>query len=147
MMRSSEETHMFTYGSLMIPAVMHAVTGCDFLSISALLQNYARYRVKGESYPGIVPEKGALTQGVLYIDVDRSSVEKLDDFEGEWYVRTPVKIKTGGGRLFPAEAYVFKEQHRELLSSEGWDAKTFEMKHLKAFLQNYKGFRINQRKG
>ena len=139
--------HVFAYGSLMIPAVMRAVTGCDFLSISASLQDYARYRVRGESYPGIVPEKGALTRGILYLNVDCSSVERLDDFEGEWYVRTPVKIKTPAGRLLPAEAYVFEEKHRNLLSSVGWDIKTFEIKHLKAFLQNYKGFRTSQKKG
>jgi gamma-glutamylcyclotransferase (GGCT)/AIG2-like uncharacterized protein YtfP len=142
MIRSSEQIHIFTYGSLMIPAVMRAVTACDFLSISASLQDYARYRVKGQSYPGIVPEKDALTRGILYFHVDPDSVKRLDDFEGEWYVRIPVKISTDAGRLLRAESYAFKEKYRNLLSSEGWDVKTFEINHLKAFMQNYQGFRI-----
>jgi gamma-glutamylcyclotransferase (GGCT)/AIG2-like uncharacterized protein YtfP len=147
MINFSEQIHIFTYGSLMIPAVMQAVTACHFLSISASLQDYARYRVTGESYPAIVSEKGALTEGILYFHVDPGSVKRLDDFEGEWYVRIPVKIRTAAGRLLRAESYVFKEKYRNLLSSEEWDVNTFEIKHLKAFMQSYHGFRITKMKG
>jgi gamma-glutamylcyclotransferase (GGCT)/AIG2-like uncharacterized protein YtfP len=147
MMRSPEKIHIFTYGSLMIPAVMHSVTGCDFASVSASLWDYGRYRVKGEYYPGIVSEKGALIEGVLYLSVDPGSVKRLDAFEGDWYVRTPVKIRISAGQIVPGETYVFKEEHRHLLSSEGWDIKTFESKYLQTFTREYPGFRVTQRKG
>ena len=146
MRRSSEKVHIFTYGSLMIPAVMHSVTGHGFASVSASLKDYGRYRVKGQPYPGIVPEKGTLIEGVLYLDVDSDSVKRLDDFEGEWYVRTPVTIRTSGGFLLRAQTYVFKKEHRHLLSSEGWDVKTFEIKDLQTFIREYPGFRVTQRK-
>ena len=51
--------NVFAYGSLMIPSVMHAVTGRWFTHTEAVLEGYARYGIDGESYPGIVPQEGA----------------------------------------------------------------------------------------
>ena len=130
-------THIFAYGSLMIPAVMRAVTGRSFLSISASLRDYARYSVRGASYPGIIQEKGVVTPGILYLGLDHHAVKMLDEFEGEWYERTPVDTETGEGRILRAETYLFKPQH--LLTKEAWDLETFKSKHLRAFMENDKG--------
>ena len=133
-------THIFAYGSLMIPAVMRAVTGRDFFSIPALLPDHARYRVRGESYPGVIQEVGSRTSGVLYFDLDHDAVKKLDDFEGPWYERTPVRTETGDGTILKAETYLFKPEYRGLLTTEAWDLETFQRKHLRTFMENYKGF-------
>jgi gamma-glutamylcyclotransferase (GGCT)/AIG2-like uncharacterized protein YtfP len=133
-------THVFTYGSLMIPAVMRAVTGRDFLSIPAFLRDHARYRVRGESYPGIIQEKGSMTPGILYFDLDHDALKRLDDFEGAWYERTPVRTETGEGKILKAETYLFQPGCRGLLTKDPWDLETFEKKHLRTFMKNYKGF-------
>jgi gamma-glutamylcyclotransferase (GGCT)/AIG2-like uncharacterized protein YtfP len=133
-------THVFAYGSLMIPAVMRAVTGRDFLSIPAFLRDHARYRVRGESYPGIIQEKGSMTPGILYFDLDHDALKRLDDFEGAWYERIPVRTETGEGKILKAETYLFKLEYIGLLTKDPWDLETFEKNHLRTFMKNYKGF-------
>jgi hypothetical protein len=41
--------NIFTYGSLMFPSVLKAVTGREFAAKKARVKNCARFRVKGES--------------------------------------------------------------------------------------------------
>jgi gamma-glutamylcyclotransferase (GGCT)/AIG2-like uncharacterized protein YtfP len=134
--------NLFTYGSLMIPSVMHAVAGRDFQYRRASLRDYARFKVKGESYPGIIYHKGALTNGIIYLDVDALSLKRLDEFEGEMYERVSVRAETDQGESFTAETYIIKHEHRGLLSSEPWDLEEFEKDHLKEFMASYKGFSL-----
>jgi gamma-glutamylcyclotransferase (GGCT)/AIG2-like uncharacterized protein YtfP len=132
--------NIFTYGSLMFPSVMKAVTGREFPARKANVKNYVRLKVKGESYPGLTPLKGAVTEGVLYLDVDAFSVKRLDDFEGESYERWEVAADTLDGESLIAHAYVIKAQYRDRLSSELWDPEHFEKADLRGFMASYRGF-------
>jgi gamma-glutamylcyclotransferase (GGCT)/AIG2-like uncharacterized protein YtfP len=134
--------NLFTYGSLMIPSVMHAVTGREFRAEGACLRNYARFKVKGEFYPGIIHQRVAFTDGIMYFGVDAGSLKRLDEFEGEVYERVPVQVESGQGGAVTAETYVIKPEHRDLLSSEPWDLEEFEKNHLKEFMATYKGFSL-----
>jgi gamma-glutamylcyclotransferase (GGCT)/AIG2-like uncharacterized protein YtfP len=134
--------NLFTYGSLMIPCVTHAVTGHKFRAEGACLRDYARYKVRGESYPGIVYQKGALTNGIVYLGVDALSLKRLDEFEGNLYERISVQIENGQGGALTVETYVIKREHSDLLSSEPWDLEEFEKDHLKEFMATYKGFSL-----
>jgi gamma-glutamylcyclotransferase (GGCT)/AIG2-like uncharacterized protein YtfP len=129
--------NIFTYGSLMYPSVMRAVTGREFPSKKVRVQNYARFKVKGESYPGLTPFEDALTEGVLYMDVDAISVSRLDDFEGELYERSEIPVE---GEALPAQTYVIKARYRDRLSAEAWDPKPFEKDDLLEFMKTYRGF-------
>jgi gamma-glutamylcyclotransferase (GGCT)/AIG2-like uncharacterized protein YtfP len=132
--------NIFTYGTLMIPDVMYAVTTRKFRFKDAILRGYARFTVKGEFYPGIIPVTDAVTEGVIYFDVDELSLDRLDAFEGDLYQRTPILSEMEGGETFNAEAYVIKPKFRNHLSSSEWIMKEFVQKHLKAFLETYQGF-------
>ena len=120
---------------------MYAVTAREFGSIKAILRGYARFAVQGESYPGIIPASDAVTEGVVYFDVDESSLERLDVFEGDLYQRTPILAEIKGEEMISAEAYVIKPQFSGYLSSKEWNEKEFVQKHLKAFLETYSGFK------
>ena len=124
----------------MFPAVMKAVTGCKFSSEKARVQNYARFKVKGEPYPGLTPLEGAVTEGILYRGVDALSVRRLDDFEGEIYERTEIPAYTLEGESLTAQTYIIKAQYRDRLSSEEWDPKHFEKADLFEFMSTYRGF-------
>jgi gamma-glutamylcyclotransferase (GGCT)/AIG2-like uncharacterized protein YtfP len=137
--------NLFTYGSLVIRPVMHAVTGLNFQYRKAFLRDYARFKLKGESYPAIIYRRGAKTDGIIYLDVDALSLKRLDEFEGEVYERVSVLVETDQGEAFTAEAYVMKWEHGNLLSSEPWDLEEFEKKHLLDFMVNYKGFSLLER--
>ncbi len=131
---------LFVYGTLMIPSVMYAVTGRKFRFVNAILTGCARYTVKGESYPGIVRATDAVTEGIIYLDVDRLSIKKLDEFEGDLYQRTPIPAKTGKGEIYDAETYVIKPGYQGCLTSKQWHLNEFYRNHLASFLKTYPGF-------
>ena len=135
--------NIFTYGTLMIPEVMAAVTTRKFRSIDAVLKGYARFTVKGESYPGIIPATDAATEGIIYFDVDKLSLEQLDAFEGDLYQRIQIMAETKEKEILSADAYVIKPKFRSYLSSQEWNIKEFSQKHLKTFLETYTGFQKN----
>ena len=132
--------NIFTYGSLMFPSVMKAVTGLEFPAKRARVKNYARLKVRGESYPGLTPSEGAVTEGVLYLDVDELSVKRLDAFEGEFYERGEVAAGTLDGESLTAHAYLIKARYRDRLSSAPWDPEHFEKADLREFMASYRGF-------
>jgi len=124
----------------MFPAVMKAVTAREFPARRARMKNFARFRVKGESYPGLTPLEGAVTEGVLYMDLDAPSARRLDDFEGEFYERTEIPADALDGESLIAQTYVIKAQYRDRLSSEPWDPERFEADDLREFMASYQGF-------
>ena len=132
--------NIFAYGTLMIPEVMYAVTTREFRFKNAMLRGYVRFTVKGESYPGIIPVTDATTEGIIYFNVDKLSLARLDAFEGDLYQRTPVRVETEKDEILNAETYVIKPEYRGYLSSKEWNVKEFNQKHLGAFLETYQGF-------
>jgi gamma-glutamylcyclotransferase (GGCT)/AIG2-like uncharacterized protein YtfP len=142
-LRKTSDMNIFAYGTLWIHDVMYAVTAREFRFKNAILRGYARFTVKGESYPGIIPVTDAVTEGIIYFDVDELSLERLDAFEGDLYQRKPVRVETKEREIQDAEAYVVKPKFRDHLSSSDWNMKEFDQKHLKAFLETYQGFQKN----
>jgi gamma-glutamylcyclotransferase (GGCT)/AIG2-like uncharacterized protein YtfP len=142
---SSNYTNMniFAYGTLMIPSVMVAVTGRHCRFQKAILKGYARFTVKGESYPGIIPVTDAITEGVIYFNVNEFSVEQLDAFEGDLYERTRIRAETKEKEMLDAQAYVIQSKYLGYLSLKGWDVKEFIKKDLETFLMTYSGFPKN----
>ena len=123
--------NIFAYGTLMICSVMHVVTARHFRSQKAILRDYARFMIKGESYPGIMPV------------TDAQSLAQLDTFEGELYQRTQIRVKTGARGMLNAEAYVVKPKYLGYLSLKAWDVNEFIQKDLQMFLMTYSGFENN----
>jgi gamma-glutamylcyclotransferase (GGCT)/AIG2-like uncharacterized protein YtfP len=132
--------NVFSYGSLMIPSVMIAVTGKRFRTLRARLKDYARFKVKEESYPGIAHRPGASTDGIVHCDVDELSLKLLDKFEGEIYVRISVRVEADQKGPLIAETYTLSPHHLHLLSSKPWDFEEFKKKHVQEFLKSFKGF-------
>jgi len=124
----------------MIPDVMYAVTTREFRFVEAILRGYARFTVKGASYPGIIPEADAVTEGIIYFNVDELSLERLDIFEGDLYQRTPTRAETEREAILNAETYVVKPEYGDYLSLQKWDVEEFVQNSLEAFLNTYKGF-------
>jgi gamma-glutamylcyclotransferase (GGCT)/AIG2-like uncharacterized protein YtfP len=135
--------NIFAYGTLMIPSVMHAVTARHFRSQKAILRDYARFRVKGESYPGIIPVTDAITEGIVYFNGNEFSLEQLDTFEGDLYERTRIRVETQEKEILNAQAYVIQSKYLGYLSRKEWDVKEFIKKDLEMFLMTYSGFPKN----
>lgn len=127
----------------MIPDVMYAVTARKFRFKNTMLKGYARFTVKGDSYPGIIPSTNSITEGIIYFNVDELSLERLDEFEGDLYQRIPIQVETKDNEVLNAETYIIKPRYRRCLSSKEWNLKEFAQKHLAAFLETYSGFKKN----
>jgi gamma-glutamylcyclotransferase (GGCT)/AIG2-like uncharacterized protein YtfP len=129
--------NIFTYGSLMVPSIFKSVTGQDFRSQPACLSDYGRFSLRHDSYPGIIEAQGYMTEGVIYFDIDEASIAELDEFEGEYYRRTPVCVKLDIKSFIDAEAYVIKQEYRHILSSREWDFEEFQHKFQNEFTRKY----------
>lgn len=138
--------NLFTYGTLMVPEIMHQVAGCVLDSIEVTLAGYVRYGVQGEQYPGLAQKEGCSVDGVLYLDVDAEALKRLDIFEGRMYSRDAVKVvqKDGQGQL-DAMVYVFKPEYAHLLTGEAWDFLGFLQRGRKIFENEYEGYGELQR--
>lgn len=127
---------LFTYGTLQIPEVMTAVTGRVFESVPAVLENYARYRLRQRVYPGLCRESGAVTEGTLFLGIDSLSLQRLDRFEDDFYTRTTVSVVTPEQGRLTAEVYVIPSCHRSLLLPRRWELNEFRCRHLTDYLRH-----------
>ena len=132
---------LFVYGTLILPEIMRAVSGRIFLAKTCCLENYVRYLVKGEIYPGIIWCPGSKVDGVIYFDLNRQHLKILDRFEGEMYQREHLVVKTDDGETHHAFAYVVKPLYQHLLSNQPWNLEEFKEKYVNQFVQGYSGFR------
>lgn len=133
--------NIFTYGSLMFdPVWTRVVRGC-YQSCPATLTGYQRLAVKGEEYPVAIPASPEhRIRGVLYLGVTPQDVAKLDDFEGEYYIRLNTPVITDAGEIPDADVYILRPQYRHIAAPEEWDAEHFRTIGIKAFMARYQGF-------
>lgn len=117
--------NLFAYGSLMHPAVLRNVLGEEGpVGCPALLPGHARYKVKGESFPGIIREEGAQVEGCLIEGLTCKHWEQLDRFEDCFYERLQVTVLVDGQSVL-ADAYVVPHSRSAVLSTELWSFSDF----------------------
>lgn len=124
--------HIFTYGSLMFPAIWQRVVRGVYRSTPAVLNGHARFSLIDDTYPGVVPDSEATVEGVLYFDVDEADVAALDAFEGNEYRRDTVMVVMESGETAIACTYIFLAESR--LSKQPWEPQTFRMTR---FIETY----------
>jgi gamma-glutamylcyclotransferase (GGCT)/AIG2-like uncharacterized protein YtfP len=132
---------LFCYGTLQIPSVIQAVVGRTPAGKPARLPGYARYRVDGTDYPGIVPLDTGETDGTLYEDITGMELETLDRFEGELYTRRLTRVLLGDGLSADAWAYCIAEGQASRLTGETWSLERFLETGLSRFMRSYIEYR------
>lgn len=125
---------IFCYGTLLFPEVMRAVTGGEFASIPATASGWARYRVRGEVFPALVPEAGARTPGAVFSGLDARSLAALDAFEGPLYARRILDLECADGARVEAHAWVLAAGCEAEVTRESWDPEAFACGELRAYL-------------
>lgn len=133
-------THVFAYGTLMCADIMRAACGGLPAAQPAQLPGFSRHPVAGEHYPGIVEADGARVDGLLYRDVSREQLARLDTFEGDQYRRETVCVLLPDGNAVQAQTYIFSNQLRYLLEPGEWDYDAFLREHRPHFERQYLGF-------
>jgi len=130
---------LFCYGTLQFQEIMQHVSGSHYAGLPVVLENYACYTVRGEVFPGIVPEAGKQTRGVVYNGLGMAQLERLDAFENDFFARRRVVVSGVDERPLQAWAYVVRSEAREVLTDEPWDRARFELLHLQQFLHKLTG--------
>ncbi|KAJ3359184.1 hypothetical protein GGF32_009556 [Allomyces javanicus] len=107
----------FVYGTLMDPTVWRRVTNGTARKVTpAVIRGYRRYQVKHGYYPGILRtfDDADLVHGLLVTFDGQVTVDALDRFETEMYMRVPVQAETGTvPTALPASLLAAIEPERE----------------------------------
>ena len=131
----------FAYGTLMCEDIMLAVTGSRFKHIPGYLRDYRTRAVKGEVYPGLIPEQGGFAEGIVYFDLTEAAFALLDTFEDEMYQRQIVQVNLEDRTSIEAQAYVVKPEFESWLDPHDWDFEKFLQSGKENFERQYAGFK------
>jgi len=136
-------TNVFVYGSLMFKSVWQYVVRGAYQSTAASVYGFTRYAVKDEAFPAVLKtQPNDQLNGLLYFDVSASDLKKLDDYEGELYLRQTIKAfyaqpdtpsnnkrKSHTDELLKtsidAAIYVIHPSQLAILSDQLWDVDAF----------------------
>jgi gamma-glutamylcyclotransferase (GGCT)/AIG2-like uncharacterized protein YtfP len=134
--------HVFTYGTLMFPEVWKLVVGRSFETVDGTAGGFEVFRVQDAVFPGIITGTDTCSvRGVVYLDVDASSLERLDRFEDDFYERQAIPVDCSDGRQRTAEAYVVPAENRNVLTNEPWNREAFLASGgLEQFVSRFAGF-------
>ena len=134
--------NLFTYGTLIFPEIMTAVTGRTFRSVESSIDDYKAYKVRGQVFPGAVSSAGDSLSGRVYFDLDPVSSQILDIFEGDLYDRINIDLIQDTERV-PVSIYRFRKQSSLELEDNDWSADYFYQHHYMDYLQRCKKFHDN----
>ncbi|GMG83765.1 hypothetical protein LNKW23_29790 [Paralimibaculum aggregatum] len=120
---------IFFYGSLrdreLIEIVLgRAVAPADLAPARAA--GFATRRARGEDYPMLVPEAGAVAEGVLLSGLSAADLERLAYFEEAEYALAPITVETAGGTL---EARHFRPTGKRPAVAELWNFADWQREH------------------
>ncbi|RIA82303.1 hypothetical protein C1645_809664 [Glomus cerebriforme] len=128
----------FFYGTLIFPQILNRVLSNGRKNteppinieerIPAVLKGYKRRKVIGAVYPAILKgdDLKDKTNGILLKGLSSQDIERLDNFEGDQYVRNNVKIYIENEEK-PIEAmtYIWND-YPNLLDKEDWNPEDFK---------------------
>ncbi|SFF50638.1 Uncharacterized conserved protein YtfP, gamma-glutamylcyclotransferase (GGCT)/AIG2-like family [Fontimonas thermophila] len=109
---------LFVYGSLLVGPVACAVLGRTPAYRPAVLDGYRRCSLRGQRFPGLLPDPAAQTPGAL-IEVSPRELRRLDRYEDDFYLRRCVQVRCAQGHL-PAQTYVLDPRCRRYALARPW---------------------------
>jgi gamma-glutamylcyclotransferase (GGCT)/AIG2-like uncharacterized protein YtfP len=131
---------LFTYGTLMLPEVMEIVGGAGLRGEPARIAGFRCRALRGTVYPGLLPEQGVVTPGVLWRGLDERALARVDRFEGELYERRSALAEREGEAACEAWVYVLRPAGQGLVLDAPWDEADFRARHLAPYLRGCRSF-------
>lgn len=109
----------------------------------AELKGYARFSLLGKDYPALIKHgETSSVDGLLLCPQDESQRKKLDDFEGEAYMVTPVQVTVvGEDQVVDADIYLWNGE-RDAVSGDRWDLDTFIRERLDDWIELFAGMEL-----
>jgi len=87
-----ENLPLFVYGTLTDSDVVQILIGRVPTTDEGILDNYRRYGLRNRAFPGLVPEAGASTRGLLITGLDQREHFIFDEYEDDDYERILVQV-------------------------------------------------------
>ena len=116
----ASQTHLFAYGTLMLPEMVQQLLGRAITSVPGTLYGYACYEVKHQIYPAIIAVDGAKVSGLVYENILEIDLKKLDQYEGDMYDRTKVTVQLSDGTDILCQTYICKVEYHSYLLNKLW---------------------------
>jgi AIG2-like family. len=113
-------SNLFVYGTLLSNKIWKSIVTREYSSDSAVLKGYARKKVKGKNYPGLIEQDGSVVEGKIYYDVFEEDFGKLDAYEGEEYARKKVYVLLESAKNVECFTYLFKKEYFGRLTKNEW---------------------------
>jgi len=125
---------LFAYGTLMAREVSDKIIDI-FSEEKAILKNYRRFSIFHKNirlyFPAIIPENNFAIEGILFRNLSKEQLQKLDQFESELYERKKVNIDTSKGQE-KAWTYVWKPSAQFILNGN-WCFENFKTNEMHRF--------------
>lgn len=102
----------FFFGSLMDADMRAVVLGRQQPAQAAWLPGYRRCRVRGESYPMLVPDAAAEADGIAVDGISPAQADRIAWFEDDDYALRPCRIRLADSRLAAAAVWLATHQLR-----------------------------------
>ncbi|SDK65519.1 NUDIX domain-containing protein [Aliiruegeria lutimaris] len=110
---------IFLYGTLCHEPLRRLVVGEHAAPVAARLPDHAVYWARGESYPLIVSEAGAVAEGLLLRDPSDQAISRMDYYEGAFgYRLQAVDVLTEAG---PERACIYAPPPTGMATAQPWD--------------------------
>ena len=127
---------LFVYGTLEVTEVISSLIGRRISFSTAFALDHYRCLLQDRIYPGLIPYKGRVTSGRLYVDLTDQEIFTLDAFEGATYNREHLNIYRLGIGVSVAFSYILDKAYHQLMSSTPWNREVFVRHHLDDYLLN-----------
>ncbi len=120
-MSDSNALSIFVFGTLMDPKIRFRVLGRTIPSAwvrPAWVMGFVRQPVLGRSYPMLVPRPRGRVRGQVIRNLSPRDLARLDAYEGEEYVRSPIWVWLASRRKIWARTYL--THHWVKASGKNW---------------------------
>lgn len=128
---------LFAYGTLQFPEVLGALLGRVPAASQASAPGWRAARLRGLSYPGLVPGAGP-AYGVLLTGLSPGEWRVIDAYEDAEYDLAPVELADG------VAALAYRYTRVDLVLALDWSADDFVTRHLPAFARQCRYWRMTQ---
>ena len=123
---ASPKIHVFAYGSLTFEHIWVEVTGATNKYTTAFITNVSRKKLINKPYPGgIKTDTLKPLEGRMYFDLSTQQIERLDNFEGELYIREKHEVRLDDGTKEYAHIYLIKDMYQSYVTDEDWELADF----------------------
>ena len=129
---------LFVYGTLMFDEVSSRLLKGRYQYVNVTLDDYKRFKIIGEIYPGLSSFPGSKVDGLLITGLSDNDIKLLDRFEGPYYKRIRVKVRDADGGYYETEVYCIRRKYQNRLSRKEWCSDRFRKQFLGAFLKSYR---------